>query len=583
MNMLIMGPVISAIVVFLGSLAIDYFVVKRDVEKLSISELHSKAAALGYASMVQGQSLNRLNEAMNNNYDVLYDAIESGDQKRIAQILDWVKDVTKLTAFILTDLDGNVICASQSNINEETLSNILEAVAERGHIEGTDPIFDDQNCSFSADYVKNNDGTPIAVFLPIGTNTSVKGQMSVNLEVEGSHTYMFTRERCVNATYDVDDLASIKTPQEIVDSCFTAGKVLSAELKIEGDEGYFLCTPLRSYTGEVTIVAAVYSFEEQTDAIVARQGTVFVVCSIIALMVTTLLFWLILSRLIRPVKKFVRDLHPIAKGDFRQDIEMKHSCNEMIEICSSVQQMKTDIRNVLIPIMKKADYALQGTEKLSESSNIVSEASSTQAASLEEISSTMEEMNSNSEQNSFNAKNANELAKSIGQEIKIIGEASASSYESIQQIAENIQDINALVRQTNILSLNASVEAARAGEQGRGFAVVAHEVGRLADQTYQTADGITRNANSSIEEVHATNDRIKEIAPKIQQIVAQMNEITAASIEQNSGSAQVNSVIVELNRTTQENAASAEEMASRTADIKRVINEMVEAIRVFKV
>lgn len=42
----------------------------------------------------------------------------------------------------------------------------------------------------------------------------------------------------------------------------------------------------------------------------------------------------------------------------------------------------------------------------------------------------------------------------------------------------------------NLLSLNASIEAARAGEAGRGFAVVAEEIGKLADQSNESAKQI---------------------------------------------------------------------------------------------
>lgn len=581
---LIMGPVITAFVVFMGILVVNFFVVKSDVRDLSLADLHSKAGVLGNEFFKHGQALAQVSASLNENYAELYEKIVKRDMDYLNTEMDWYMMTSKLYAYILADTEGEIILASQYNVNTETLSGIVSAVQERGRVSGMDPIFEDQYCTFSADYIRNDDDVPVAIYVAVGMNTSVPGQMMMGINLEGATSLLFDSTHCIASTYqEASEFSCIKTPQMIIDTCFVGGKGPVMELEIDSVFDYYYCTPIASYKGNVSTVVTVHAYMQKTEDIVSKQASILLVFTVIAFMVCMLLVFLLRRRLIKPVKQFVGKMEKLADGDLREDVVIHNSCSEMIAISESAQAMKDNIRSVLVPIIQKTNETGVNSEMLAQASIAVSDAASNQAAALEEISSTMEEMNSNSEQNSFNAKNANELAKSIGQEMKIVGESSASSSESISRIASNIQAINKLVQQTNILSLNASVEAARAGEHGRGFAVVAREVGRLAEQTRETAEGITQNANSSIQEVDGTNERIKDIVPKIEKIVSQMNDITSASIEQNAGAAQVNAVIADLNRITQENAASAEEMAMRTSEIQKMVAEMGEAIKVFKV
>ena len=195
----------------------------------------------------------------------------------------------------------------------------------------------------------------------------------------------------------------------------------------------------------------------------------------------------------------------------------------------------------------------------------------------------MEEMTANIQQNTDNSLQTNKIAKDVDKLVGEMSETSNKSFNAIKQIADNIESINELVSQTNILSLNASVEAARAGDQGKGFAVVAKEVGRLAEQTHDTADGINTTASASIHEAELAYNNVMQIVPKIEEIVSLINEITTASVEQSSGVGQVNAAIADLNRVTQENAAASEQIAASTSEMQRQLDGIRDLVSVFKV
>ena len=74
---------------------------------------------------------------------------------------------------------------------------------------------------------------------------------------------------------------------------------------------------------------------------------------------------------------------------------------------------------------------------------------------------------------------------------RFVGESAtqiAALAESTRRITAFIEIISQLADQTNLLALNAAIEAARAGDAGRGFAVVADEVRALAVESRRASD-----------------------------------------------------------------------------------------------
>ena len=68
--------------------------------------------------------------------------------------------------------------------------------------------------------------------------------------------------------------------------------------------------------------------------------------------------------------------------------------------------------------------------------------------------------------------------------------------------------------------MNASIEAERAGEAGRGFAVVAGQIGKLAEQSAQSAVNTRHLIEASIEEINKGNEATKMTAEHLEQVMA---------------------------------------------------------------
>ncbi len=213
-----------------------------------------------------------------------------------------------------------------------------------------------------------------------------------------------------------------------------------------------------------------------------------------------------------------------------------------------------------------------------------------------------------------------------------ISHSSSKSVEAVNNISQSINDTNVAVErindmvklitdiagQTNLLSLNASIEAARAGESGRGFAVVAEEIGKLANDSSQSAteirdvvakiSALSSNCVSQADSVKVIIDEEQKLLSQaMEQFDALNDEITNsvdnidAVIEITDKLGQIKTVILgavtDLSAISEETSATNEEVTATTETVSvsvgSVSNDMTtmteladdlkEAVSFFKV
>ncbi len=545
-------------------------------------QMEQKINAIGANFGVMVADLNKTIRLLSEKKPTLWEAIKTGDTYALEDDLSWLAESYKLKGYIFVDNDGQVVASSFDNYIESELNEIINSKESTAYVGGCGSFVKDIICEYvCGPIIDDTDSTLGQVFLISFIATDMEAAMSLKVQHDVD-IYIFSHDDCLLNTAGLDN-AEVVPMAEVVDSCFESKTIWKGESEFAGEKYITTYMPLNDYKGEAKGMLCVSLPETLIEELVMAITLICIITLVIVLIVYFALSTRISNRLIKPVRELSDSVSVIAMGDLTKEIATSDYATEIHQLTVDIREMQNKIREMILPLAKASDALVGSMQQLSGASMQMSNAANRQAASLEEISSSMEEMGANIQQNTENSMHTNKIAENISSMVGEIGNAATDSYEAISNIAVDVQAINELVSQTNILALNASVEAARAGEQGKGFGVVAKEVGRLADQTHQTAYGINETATSSTAQAENAHRLVMELLPKIEQIATLIKEITAASIEQNAGVNQVNSAIMELNRVTQENAAGAQEVAASAQDIQRMLLEVKTALNIFKI
>jgi len=276
-------------------------------------------------------------------------------------------------------------------------------------------------------------------------------------------------------------------------------------------------------------------------------------------------------------------------------------------------------------IARSIEQVAAGSETQSRHTRETAGAMAEMAAGIRRISDSSETVASSAEEVQAQTEQGNDRIGQAGEQMSRVRHTVAEAEQVMGELGERSQEIGGIVglisdisNRTNLLALNAAIEAARAGEHGRGFVVVASEVRKLADQTLQAAQQISGIIHAVQEETVRAADRMKQgaseietgerlvlecadtfraVAEEMQRVNGQIQEVSAISEQMNAGSEQVGASIEELRRlageaadnsqnvasASQEQLASMEEIASSSAALSNMVQELLERLSRFKI
>ena len=290
-------------------------------------------------------------------------------------------------------------------------------------------------------------------------------------------------------------------------------------------------------------------------------------------------------------------LGEMAEGNFaiKTRIEDKYE-GDFNQLLMSMRQLNRQLDSTLKMINEAAEQVTQGASQLAYSAQDLAEGATDQAGAVQELTATVENVTSISEdsaesavQSAAQAKESAEIANSSRTGMNELIQAMENITETSKEIENIIAAIEDIASQTNLLSLNASIEAARAGEAGRGFAVVADQIGKLANDSAQSAISTKELIVKSLEEiekgnkiVHDTMETIGNVLECMQQFAKTADESAAASRTQADMLEQVEQGIEQISTVVQSNSAASEETSAISEELSAQAISLREMVAAFK-
>lgn len=422
-------------------------------------------------------------------------------------------------------------------------------------------------------------------------------------------------------------------PEEAV-NCINKGQSSYTDIYEGGEWGYLTSgfSPVYNSRGEVVaIVGCDYSgsaVKEYTDNFMKQL--LLITC--IFLIICEIIFYIIMYRTFRPVKRIISDVNKLGKGDLTVSF-IKGSKDEIGQINDVLCKMVESVKEMII-IMKTAakDVAFsseiikdslndttQAHYELSQTVETISLNVNAQAQdvetgysgvlelsaklieverNIEKFSKGINEINKEKNEGNESVEKLTEITEENNYLIDIVERDILMTGEISKEINEICKNIENIAKQTNLLALNASIEASRAGESGKGFTVIANEIRNLSEGSkYSTnkinemAEKLGGNSKDTIEKMVLYKNSVET---QTEQIVKTRNKFINISdsvdimnrslyeLKESVGyikgfKEQVVNMMEDLSEIAQNNAASIEEaaaaMGTQTSNMEQMENQ----------
>ena len=446
----------------------------------------------------------------------------------------------------------------------------------------------------------------------------------------------------IDDKYTLDDNVSKVENGQLAE---LANKISSGQLdflsaKVEGVSRFYAVCPIKDSDWVVVLEAP------ESEVISASTDLAFfmLIIGIVSILLLLVIIYLIANSVSKPIIRLSECIQGMVEYDFTlsdtsPSVIYSKNKDEIGIISRALITVKQTIQGIMTQITDIANQVSASSEELTASSEHSADISKTLTNTVEEISKGVvmqaEDMQKGAEamQVMDNALTSNEsIIKSLNSTIEEVSSAKEQGLTTILKLinatkelgtsSQNVHDvildtneralqistasnmIKSISDQTNLLALNAAIEAARAGEAGKGFAVVAEEIQEIVQgltaKVSETVDIMEVVGNTVAEQnnkVNETQEIFNLISSELDKNMSEMNNLNSSVKKLEVTKESLVGIIENLSALSEENAAAAQEssealnsqlyssqeVASASASLAELAQDMIEMINKFKI
>nr|WP_315103939.1 methyl-accepting chemotaxis protein [uncultured Catonella sp.] len=323
----------------------------------------------------------------------------------------------------------------------------------------------------------------------------------------------------------------------------------------------------------------------------------------------------VISRALIKVKNTIRDIM----------VQITDTANQVSasseELTASSEQSATTSKNLAKTVEEISNGAVMQADDMqrgAEAMQVVGSALNANENIIKTLNITIKEVASAKERGILTIAQLIKATERLKDSAENVHSVILNTNDRASQISSASNMIKSISDQTNLLALNAAIEAARAGEAGKGFAVVAEEIRKLAEQSnkfteeiQEIVQGLTEKVTETVnimelvggtvaeqnEKVNETKELFHLISYELDKNMNEMDNLNNSVKELESTKDSLVDIIENLSALSEENAAatqeaseslnsqlySSEEVASASAGLADLAQNMIEMINKFKI